>query len=279
MISHKYKFIFTHIPKNAGTSIENALKDYVEFNEWDCLYKNKSIGHILGSQDIPYAYGKTANTKYIKKLLKETYKDYYKFCVVRNPWDRMVSIFWYRIGKYFPSTYSFEKFITNIVSDGLVSINEDGTYKNWIYDDTAGREDRRKAVYWNVDKIMNLLDNNSTHDSIHKNIQRDHVIHDSIMHNILKPQSAWIDDMDYIIKFEDLQNGFDHVCDSIGIPKQKLGHDNPRILKWINLGYNPDGSAKMYHTEPYKMQYKTSDSIRLVGELYKEDCERFNYDW
>lgn len=67
-ISYKHKFIFIHIPKNAGTAITNT------FNMSD-------IGHHF-----PIYY----KQKYPKEW--ETFK---KFAVIRNPWDRVVSNYEY----------------------------------------------------------------------------------------------------------------------------------------------------------------------------------------
>lgn len=65
------KFIFIHIPKTAGTSI----------------YKWLNSGKVMMN------YHHTA-LQY-KDILKDSYKDFYKFAFVRNPWDRMVSFYRY----------------------------------------------------------------------------------------------------------------------------------------------------------------------------------------
>ena len=68
MISHEYKCIFIHIPRTAGSSIE----------KWICGKKAKlNIKHLIASQ--------------AKKLYKDYWNDYFKFSIVRNPWDRVVS--------------------------------------------------------------------------------------------------------------------------------------------------------------------------------------------
>jgi len=72
MISHKHKCIFIHIPRSAGSSIEQAINP-------DWIFKNfKKQKHILAS---------TA-----KIIYKDYWNDYFKFSFVRNPWDRMVSM-------------------------------------------------------------------------------------------------------------------------------------------------------------------------------------------
>ena len=111
MISHAKKFIFIHIPKNAGSSINHSISEYCEFHNGK--YKGKSLQPRLDKKDIPLGYGKHADYKSIKKLLKDEYNDYYKFCVVRNPWDRLVSIYWYELGRTISWKWDFSKFLWN----------------------------------------------------------------------------------------------------------------------------------------------------------------------
>jgi hypothetical protein len=71
MISHKYKCIFVHIPRTAGTAIEK----WICGDDW--WYIEKETKHLLASQ--------------AKKIYREYWDSYFKFSFVRNPWDRMVS--------------------------------------------------------------------------------------------------------------------------------------------------------------------------------------------
>ena len=70
MIIDKYKTIFIHIPKNAGTSI----KTFFECKEF---------------------YNKHRTIDQIKKENIKAYDSYKKFTIVRNPYDRMVSWYFY----------------------------------------------------------------------------------------------------------------------------------------------------------------------------------------
>ena len=74
MISHKYKVLFFHIPKTGGTSLEDALE--MRINQDGCAGRHDCRG-IKG-----------------KEIYSENW-DYLKFSFVRNPWDRVVSIYQY----------------------------------------------------------------------------------------------------------------------------------------------------------------------------------------
>lgn len=69
MISNKFKVIFIHIPKCAGCSIEKA------FNE-----------KLMNHETAENIYEKAPNL----------WNKYYKFTIVRNTWDRFVSMYHFR---------------------------------------------------------------------------------------------------------------------------------------------------------------------------------------
>ena len=73
MIIDEHKAIFIHIPKNAGTSIETYFAN--------------------GSVRIQPA--KHADIYEIKRKFKNSYNDYKKFTIIRNPYDKMVSWYFY----------------------------------------------------------------------------------------------------------------------------------------------------------------------------------------
>jgi hypothetical protein len=84
MISHKHRFIFIHIPKTAGTSIEEALRDescQLLPGEWDYRRAPHAPLNHLTLQEVADC----------GILTPAQLKSYFKFCFVRNPWDRLVS--------------------------------------------------------------------------------------------------------------------------------------------------------------------------------------------
>ncbi|HIB85004.1 MAG TPA: hypothetical protein EYO59_10545, partial [Chromatiaceae bacterium] len=93
MISIKHKFLFVHIPKTGGNSIQQVLKD---FSEDDIV----CVNHI---QDGVERF-EVRNSKY--NITKHsTYSDYssiiepdifsqlFKVATIRNPWDRAISFY------------------------------------------------------------------------------------------------------------------------------------------------------------------------------------------
>ena len=73
MIIEEYKTIFIHIPKNAGTSIEE----------------------YFGNGSVRIQPSKHADIYEIKRKFKNSYNNYRKFTIIRNPYDKMVSWYFY----------------------------------------------------------------------------------------------------------------------------------------------------------------------------------------
>lgn len=105
-----YNFVFVHIQKTAGTSITAALKQ------------------IPGTHNTHMTHGYLKNYNYPK--------EYFKFCFVRNPWDRLVS--WYNMHKNLKTLSPFPTYTmknTNSFSDFLkkTEFTEEYGIKKSIY--------------------------------------------------------------------------------------------------------------------------------------------------
>jgi hypothetical protein len=84
-ISHKHKCIFIHIPKNGGSTIEDYLELTGKVRDIDLKIEYNGISaawrHLPGPT--------------IREIYPEVFEKYYKFAFVRNPYDRVVSeYFW-----------------------------------------------------------------------------------------------------------------------------------------------------------------------------------------
>jgi hypothetical protein len=73
MIIDQHKAIFIHIPKNAGTSIEK----------------------YFGNGSVRIQPDKHADIYEIKRKFRNSYNNYRKFTIIRNPYDKMVSWYFY----------------------------------------------------------------------------------------------------------------------------------------------------------------------------------------
>ena len=93
MISFKKQFLFVHIPKTAGNSIQSILRDYSE-DEIVALRSEQDGIERFGLRNPNYKIKKHSTlAEYRGALGEERFRSLYKFACVRNPWDRMVSYY------------------------------------------------------------------------------------------------------------------------------------------------------------------------------------------
>jgi len=101
MISFQKSFLFIHIPKTAGNSIQSVLRDYSE-DQLVALRKEQDGIERFGLHNPKYRIRKHSTLReYRDTLGDEQFRKLYRFTCVRNPWDRMVSY-------YFTPTQSSE---------------------------------------------------------------------------------------------------------------------------------------------------------------------------
>lgn len=122
IISHSYRFIFLKINKTAGTSIEIALskfcgpKDIITPISPEDEEIRKDLGY-RGPQNhlLPFSSYSFADVKQLFKTHKRKnqyynhipawklrkfippsiWNNYFKFCFERNPWDRLISLYYW----------------------------------------------------------------------------------------------------------------------------------------------------------------------------------------
>jgi hypothetical protein len=93
MISLQKRFLFVHIPKTAGNSIQSVLRDYSE-DEVVALRSEQDGVERFGLRNPKYELKKHSRlAEYRDALGNDEFRDLYKFTCVRNPWDRMVSYY------------------------------------------------------------------------------------------------------------------------------------------------------------------------------------------
>jgi hypothetical protein len=162
MISRKHKFIFVHVPKCGGSSIEAAFG----YDLWD---KKKFPNHFCDKQLL---LGRDKQTgKYLQHLtiseIFAIYPDikssYFSFSFVRNPWGRAVSDYFYYGGPR--KQKSFKDFLLS-----LTPLDPSHSIPQYDF----------------------LCDNQG---------------------NVT---------VDFIGRFENLQEDFNIICDKLDIPRQKL---------------------------------------------------------
>jgi len=93
MLSIQHRFLFIHIPKTGGNSVQEILLPYsmdkkVMDHKQDGIERFDLTNKELGTNK------HSRLGEYRKKLPSELFASLFKFATLRNPWDRMVSFYW-----------------------------------------------------------------------------------------------------------------------------------------------------------------------------------------
>ena len=95
LLSDSHRFIFIHVNKAAGTSVQNALAQFGHNPSGDSLGKLKSKLHLARDYRQRF-YAEHANASQLRKVMpQEVYDEFFKFAFVRNPWDWLASSYHY----------------------------------------------------------------------------------------------------------------------------------------------------------------------------------------
>lgn len=147
IISHKYRFIFIKTRKTAGTSIEVALSKICGKQDIVTPIGPPVEGHEPRNNNGFYNH---IGAKQIKaRILPEIWDSYYKFTFERNPFDKVVSWYWwlYKQQKTFDSfeqciekracgSYKLPVDYEKYTIDGKVVVDFIGKYETLLEDFT-----------------------------------------------------------------------------------------------------------------------------------------------
>lgn len=115
IVSHAHKFIFFAVPKTGTQSVRQALAPHLGDDDWQqhALFGRAqlpipelaALGHgHLGVRDI------------VPFLPRNTWRTYFKFAFVRNPFERFVSAYLFLFRKRIPSGVSREQLMGGMKS-------------------------------------------------------------------------------------------------------------------------------------------------------------------
>ena len=102
LVSHRYRFIYTKTVKTAGTSVESYFERFcMPDGTWQQSHERseyESSSGIIGFRGVVIP----ENTRWwnhmpadlIKRQLgQDVWDSYFKFCVIRNPYEKCISAF------------------------------------------------------------------------------------------------------------------------------------------------------------------------------------------
>ena len=144
IICHEHKFIFVHVPRTGGHSVREMWKQYEHPHR-------KVKYHARLNEGIKrFADGRNVN-------------DYFSFGFIRNPWERVYSLFCKHVNKS--------------------PVDTSRGFKHWMFDKTRTDSQRHK-----------------------------------------QPAMFFLQNADYIAKYENFEEEWDIIFEKIGIPREPLPH-------------------------------------------------------
>jgi len=223
MICHKNKLIFIHLPKCGGTSIEMALTGQSWHRD-----ETRREQHMTAAET-QELYG------------KDIFASYFKFTIVRNPWDLIVACYLWgcwglrghadtnlrgRLTRYFGRTRAW----------GHPYRKEVGGF---------GKHPTLTEYVENIEKFNKALDFSASGTDLSQ--QRAAI---SIGGKIM---------VDYVGKFENLNDEFGKICNLAGVSAASLPH-----------------RMKSSRSRHYSQYYSVA-ARELVRRKYIKDIESFDY--
>lgn len=93
MISLQRQFLYVHIPKTGGNSVQNVLREYSE-DRIVCVDPHHDGVERFGLRSERFNVTKHSLLRdYHRELGPELFGKLFKFCCVRNPWERAISFY------------------------------------------------------------------------------------------------------------------------------------------------------------------------------------------
>jgi hypothetical protein len=237
IISDRCRFIFVHIHKTAGDSITEALKpnlgknDFVlrtDVQAWTLKYRIPDYARFEGLKK------HTPALAIRQRLPADNWESYFKFAFVRHPVGRVLSLYHYAARK------AEER-------KRLLPRNA------WYLTPPGKRGD---PLNWPSVRAFLATDSFSSF------IRHPFLANEGGM----RPQSDFLCDVDgtllvdFVGRFEKLQEDFTTVQDRIGIPHKTLAWNNSSrnsAANWADL---------------------STDDFRYLAEMFKADFARFDYE-
>ncbi len=139
MIGYKKKFVFVHIPKTAGQSVTKVLRKHaLEPHQAAVQWIGRRLGRHVKYDHYRILPGHETITEIGAVLGSERLATFFSFAFVRNPWDRMVSL--YHFEQMDPRRARYDLATSNDFEGFLEGVAQEGTRQQVDYiSDGSGR--------------------------------------------------------------------------------------------------------------------------------------------
>lgn len=206
--------MITSYPKEFAKQLKTKWQyfEHYRLHNFVFIHINKTAGRSIG-KSLGLAFEHKTSQKKIEELGRAEWDKRFTFTFVRNPWDRAVSLYHYRV----------KTNQTNLRTDGV-------SFEEWV-----------KLCF----------------------VEQDPYYYNT--HKMFMPQLDWLTDskdelaVDFIGKFESLNDDFDKICAQLG--------------KVSSLEHLHRSKRKSYR------DYYTENTTEIIRDFYKKDIDAFDYSF
>ena len=237
--SHKYKLIYFHIPKCAGVSVRKAI----EIDKSSHPFPHKNVSTALAI-DVRY----TTND--------DIYNSYHKFSIVRNPFERMVSLYSFR-KKQGDLYIHANLFDSDVGPDGKV-----WDFNRWIKSPEMKGTTNDGLKRMCSDSYFNSYWAYKSKDRgyLGRNYLRSHLEYLNQVDFLTNPLTGGRLMTDTILRQENLKEEWDKMF-------EKLGYESPKLPQ----------RNKSEHK--HYSHYYDDESVQLVSKIFNKDLKFFKYEF
>ena len=133
----KENILFIHIPKSGGTSVNDILLNKLNGRK----IKKRGTYHLFDNKGVvTFSHLNVNILREMNVINDDFYNNAFKFCFVRNPWDRFISEYFYKLKhNQIENKLKFEPFCYKMKEKGVVNIELHMDHFNkqseWIIED------------------------------------------------------------------------------------------------------------------------------------------------
>lgn len=255
MISYENKFLFIHVPRTGGTSIEYFFKKNLTPREnhgfsaskaeWASWKAQDKSGFVRPEKDLlksQHIHAHKAQDIFLKNNIN--YGDFFKFSFVRNPWERLVSYYFYNHYTYVALNEAVFRPFSEFMKAKIVAPEPTHSYK-------------KNALLFGGNEYTRLQS------------------------RPLFTQEFWLFDdednllVDFVGRFENLQSDFDLICDKLQIPRGTLRKE--RACGDVeSCPWHQQRGIKIPKYNHYT-QYYDAETLDLVNGLVQKEADYWGY--